>query len=204
MTILHLSDTHGQHTKITNLPAADVIVHSGDFTFGGSEREAIDFMQWFCDLPYKYKVFIAGNHDMSMYGAANIEGLPKDVHYLSNSSVVIDGIKFYGLPMFMEDTMEGTYDKLINSIPYDTDVLVTHQPPYGILDGGEYHGKQDFHYGNYLLYAKVLGIKPRLHLFGHDHNVYGSEERFGTIFSNAAVVDSQYVMKKGTPLIYSI
>lgn len=69
MTILHISDTHGQHGKLINVPKADVIVHSGDFTFGGSEKEAIDFMQWFCDLPYKHKVFVAGNHDMCMYGA---------------------------------------------------------------------------------------------------------------------------------------
>lgn len=56
MTILHISDTHGQHTKLANLPAADVIVHSGDFTFGGSEQEAIEFMQWFCDLPYSIRL----------------------------------------------------------------------------------------------------------------------------------------------------
>ena len=56
MTILHISDTHGLHNQLTDLPAADVIVHSGDFTLGGSEKEAIDFMQWFSDLPYKHKV----------------------------------------------------------------------------------------------------------------------------------------------------
>lgn len=204
MTILHISDTHGQHTKLANLPAADVIVHSGDFTFGGSEQEAIDFMQWFCDLPYKHKVFIAGNHDMCMYGADKIECLSENVYYLCNSSVDIDGVKFYGMPMFMVDVMDGTYDKLISAIPDGTDVLVTHQPPYGILDGGEYHGKQDFHYGDYKLYAKVLDVKPKLHLFGHDHNVYGFEEHFGTVFSNAAVVDSHYVLKKETPLTYNI
>lgn len=55
MTILHISDTHGLHNQLTDLPAADVIVHSGDFTLGGSENEAIEFIQWFCDLPYKHK-----------------------------------------------------------------------------------------------------------------------------------------------------
>ena len=56
MTILHISDTHGLHNQLTDLPAADVIVHSGDFTLSGSEKEAIEFMQWFSDLPYKHKV----------------------------------------------------------------------------------------------------------------------------------------------------
>lgn len=92
--------------QLTTLPAADVIVHSGDFTLGGSEKEAIEFMQWFCDLPYKHKVFVTGNHDMCMYGADKVEGLPENVHYLCNSSVIIDGIKFYGMLMFMEYAMD--------------------------------------------------------------------------------------------------
>lgn len=135
MTLLHISDTHGLHDQLTDLPAADVIVHSGDFTLDGSEKEAIEFMQWFCDLPYNHKVFVAGNHDMCMYGADKVEGLPDDVHYFCNSGIDIDGIKFYGMPMFMEYAMDGTYEQHIKDIPDDTDVLVTHQTPYGILDG---------------------------------------------------------------------
>ena len=72
MKILHLSDTHGLHKNLTSLPEANVIVHSGDFTFAGSEKEAYDFMNWFCNLPYEHKVFIAGNHDMCMYMAEHI------------------------------------------------------------------------------------------------------------------------------------
>ena len=55
MTILHISDTHSQHRRLTQLPDADILVHSGDFTMNGSEQEAIDFMNWFCDLPYPTK-----------------------------------------------------------------------------------------------------------------------------------------------------
>lgn len=32
MRILQISDTHNKHLQLTNLPAADVIVHCGDFT----------------------------------------------------------------------------------------------------------------------------------------------------------------------------
>lgn len=102
MTILHLSDTHSQHRRLTELPDADILVHSGDFTMNGSEQEAIDFMDWLCDLPYPHKIFICGNHDACLY-RAKIDGLDENVHYLCNSGVVIDGVKFYGVPMFMED-----------------------------------------------------------------------------------------------------
>ena len=74
INILHLSDTHSQHRRLTQLPDADILVHSGDFTMNGSEQDAIDFMNWFCDLPYSYKIFICGNHDACLYGA-KIDGL---------------------------------------------------------------------------------------------------------------------------------
>lgn len=35
MRILHISDTHGCHRHLKNLPEADVIVHSGDITMTG-------------------------------------------------------------------------------------------------------------------------------------------------------------------------
>lgn len=53
--ILHLSDTHSQHRRLTQLPDADILVHSGDFTMNGSEQEAIDFMNWFCDLSIRIR-----------------------------------------------------------------------------------------------------------------------------------------------------
>lgn len=52
MRILHLSDTRGCHHRLKDLPEADVVVHSGDFTMTGTEQEAIDFLNWFCDLPF--------------------------------------------------------------------------------------------------------------------------------------------------------
>ncbi|OZT05109.1 metallophosphoesterase family protein [Prevotella sp. 885] len=189
--ILHLSDTHGQHKNLKSLPEADVIVHSGDFTFAGSEEEAYDFMNWFCNLPYKHKIFIAGNHDMCMYGADHIDGLSRNVHYLYNNSVVIDGIKFYGIPMFMEDCMDGNLDVFINNIPDDTDVLITHMPPKGTCDLANY-GKGPEHRGNATLAELLKKLHPTCHLFGHEHDAYGKTIKENVIYSNACVVDSRY------------
>ena len=189
--ILHLSDTHGQHKNLKSLPEADVIVHSGDFTFAGSEEEAYDFMNWFCNLPYKHKIFIAGNHDMCMYGADHIDGLSRNVHYLYNNSVVIDGIKFYGIPMFMEDCMDGNLDVFINNIPDDTDVLITHMPPKGTCDLANY-GKGPEHRGNATLAELLKKLHPTCHLFGHEHDAYGKTIKENVISSNACVVDSRY------------
>lgn len=109
MKILHLSDTHGCHRRLKQLPTADIVVHSGDFCMTGSETEAIDFLNWFCDLPYNHKIFICGNHDDCLYGA-DIDGLDGNVHYLCNSGIEIEGMKFYGMPMFMDDCMTDRQD----------------------------------------------------------------------------------------------
>jgi len=197
MRIVHLSDTHNRHHQLPDMPEADLVVHSGDISFAGSEDEAIDFIQWFMSLPYKYKVFIAGNHDNCLY-EANIDGLPENCFYLCNSSVMIEGAKFYGLPMFMEDAMSDKFDESIRNIPSDTDILVTHQPPYGVLDFSE-----NIHYGDHLLLQTVLDIRPRYHLFGHIHDAYGVEKGKSTIFSNASLLDEEYrLMNK--PFVFKL
>lgn len=195
MKILHISDTHCQHRQLTDLTEADVIVHSGDFTFAGTIEEATDFMDWFCDLPYKYKVFIAGNHDHCLY-ESDLEGLDNNTYYLCNSSIDIEGVKFHGLPMFMGDISENRYAEYI--IPKDVDVLISHQPPMGILDLS-----RKIHYGERLLLRQVKINPPRLHLFGHIHDAYGKKEEEGVIYSNAAIVDDQYVLTN-TPRLYEI
>lgn len=186
MKILHISDTHGQHGRLKDLPEADVIVHSGDFTFGGEVREAIDFFNWFCDLPYAHKIVIAGNHDDCLYDA-NIEGLDASCHYLRANSVTLEGVKFHGVPMFMADCVTDRQSKHIANIPADTDVLITHCPPLGVLDFDD-----NIHYGSDELLVKVEQVKPRYHLFGHIHTNNGIEKVGFTTFVNSAIVNAIY------------
>lgn len=186
MKILHLSDTHSNHFRLRDLPNADVVVHSGDFTMNGSEAEAIDFMNWFCDLPYKHKIFICGNHDDCLYGA-NIDGLDSNAHYLCNSSVEIEGVKFYGVPMFMGDCITDRQFKNYKKIPTDTDVLITHSPAYGILDFDD-----NLNYGSEELLSRISCIELKAHLFGHIHAQHGVKIVGTTIYSNGAMMNAEY------------
>ncbi|MDE6522363.1 MAG: metallophosphatase domain-containing protein [Muribaculaceae bacterium] len=186
MRILHLSDTHGCHRRLRELPEADVVVHSGDFCMAGTEDEAFDFINWFCNLSYKHKIFIAGNHDDSLYGA-KIEGLDNNTHYLCNTRIEIEGIKFYGIPMFMEDCISGRENIHYAKIPTDTDILITHAPPYGILDLDE-----GINYGSERLLEKLATLNLKAHLFGHIHSSHGLEIINGITFSNGSVVKSNY------------
>ena len=190
MTILHLSDTHNLHRQLTNLPDADIIIHSGDFTMVGTEQEAMDFLNWFCDLPYQHKIFIAGNHDECLYGAT-LSGLDESCHYLCHSGICIEGLNFYGVPMFVGDAVNGRDKRFIQAIPMDTDVLITHQPPHDILDYDE-----NYHYGSKDLWQKINSIKPKFHLFGHIHTNYGIKTCNGITFSNASMMDEGYLLHK--------
>ena len=191
MKILHISDTHGAHHRLCELPEADVVVHSGDFCMVGEEREALDFINWFCDLPYRHKIFICGNHDACLYGA-NIDGLDSNVHYLRNSGVEIEGLKFYGVPMFTEDCISNRQVRNYAQIPDDTDVLITHSPAYGILDLDDSVDSEFIHYGAEEILERVMKIHPRAHLFGHIHRQHGVMEKDGIIFSNGAVMNEDY------------
>ena len=186
MKILHLSDTHNCHHRLRDLPKADVVVHSGDFCMVGTEQEALDFLDWFCDLPYKHKIFICGNHDDCLYGA-NIEGLVSNVHFLRNSGIEIEGIKFYGIPMYLSDCVTERQNQNYAKIPGDTDVLITHSPAFGILDFDD-----NIHYGSEELLTRLSALNLRAHLFGHIHANHGITTIGNTIFSNGAIMNTDY------------
>lgn len=186
MIILHLSDTHGAHHRLRELPYADVVVHSGDFCMVGEEREALDFLNWFCDLPYRHKIFICGNHDVCLYDA-NVNGLADNVYHLNNSGVEIDGIKFYGVPLPSLDDGSMRMARNYAAIPEDTDILVTHSPAYGIFDFDS-----GVNYGSKELLESVVRIYPIAHLFGHIHLQHGIMKQNGIIFSNGAIMNDDY------------
>jgi 3',5'-cyclic AMP phosphodiesterase CpdA len=58
MRIVHLSDTHGKHHLLRDLPKADMVIHSGDMSENGTDNEVLDFLTWFCDLDYQYTTFV--------------------------------------------------------------------------------------------------------------------------------------------------
>jgi predicted phosphodiesterase len=62
MKLTFISDTHYQHHKLS-LGSGDILIHCGDFTRRGSLGDVADFADYIANLPFKYKLLIAGNHD---------------------------------------------------------------------------------------------------------------------------------------------
>lgn len=61
-----MSDTHSLIRNIMyDIPDGDIFIHAGDFTKCGQKEEVIQFNEWLGTLPHRYKVVIAGNHELS-------------------------------------------------------------------------------------------------------------------------------------------
>jgi Icc-related predicted phosphoesterase len=136
-----------------------------------------------------------------MYGASNGKGLPQNVHYLCNSGVTLEGIRFYGVPMFMEDEFEGNMDALYHRIPDGTHVLITHQPPFGFCDAANY-GNGLSHRGSRELAERVQTLHNlRVHCFGHEHDAYGTAQLDNVLYSNAALLTHDYRLVHAPVLI---
>ncbi|MCG2781459.1 MAG: hypothetical protein L6264_10980 [Weeksellaceae bacterium] len=84
-----------------------------------------------------------------------------------------------------------------NKIPDDIDILVTHSPPYGILDEVD----PGVHVGCEELLEKVNLIQPKYHLYGHIHENYGIKHTEVTTFINGSLLDEHYKMKN-QPVVF--
>jgi Icc-related predicted phosphoesterase len=121
--------------------------------------------------------------------------IPENVIYLQESSITVDGFKIYGTPItpyffnwaFNRHPGEDI-EKHVNKIPTNVDILISHGPPYGILDVNV-NGQ---HCGCPSLLSKVEELKPKLLVFGHIHEGYGQIQNGKTTFVNASLLNEKY------------
>jgi len=208
--ITHISDTHNKHKQLNGkLPGGDILIHSGDISSLGREHEVGGFIKWFNAIDnYTYKIFIAGNHDMSFdrekllrdklahfegrteYDTECADGKPQwlidmlgmslagGVFYLENSSIHIEGLKIWGSPITPSFGHGWAFNKdrghdineIWNTIPMDTDIVITHGPIYGYNDRTS---NTNTNVGCADLYHRLHEVKPHLHFAGHIHEAYG-------------------------------
>jgi Icc-related predicted phosphoesterase len=213
MRITFISDTHGKHRELDGqLPGGDVLVHCGDISNVGRLSEIENFLRWFEAQDYEHTIFIAGNHDFGF------ENTKPEIHksitdllnsyvvtYLQDSSITINGIKFYGspwTPAFNNWAFNMDNAALENkwlSIPDDTDVLITHGPPKGILDVT----REGLSVGDPALLQALSRVKPMIHAFGHIHEAAGVEFEDDIKLVNASSVNRDYQIVN-SPIIINI
>ena len=217
MIIDCISDLHGH---LPQLPGGDLLIVAGDMTARDEPNQHEDVIEWLLKQSYKRKVVIAGNHDNHIQ-RNDLPVYDDGIDYLCDSGTEFCGkdslgnpltIKIWGSPWssqfpginphccaFTRPFMSSLKDRW-DLIPNDTDILITHNPPYGVLDQiktdyGASVGCKD------LLEASENRIRPRLHVFGHIHEnggkkiVYkrpGHGQENNTIYVNASYVNEYY------------
>lgn len=207
MRIVFISDTHLKHEDL-RVPAGEILVHAGDFSRKGLEAEARQFLDWFGALPHRHKILVAGNHDFIAERQAGLfeSMIPENVIYLNDSGCTVEGIRIWGSPIqpwFFEwafNRQRGAdIRKHWDLIPADTELLITHGPPYGILDEVVRDPRP---VGCRDLLHKVSELQQlKIHVFGHIHEGYGYRDVGGTLFLNASVLDEHYALKNRPILV---
>ncbi|XP_064368959.1 metallophosphoesterase MPPED2 isoform X2 [Dromaius novaehollandiae] len=118
-----VSDTHSRTDGI-QMPYGDILLHTGDFTELGLPSEVKKFNDWLGNLPYEYKIVIAGNHELTFdkefmadlvkqdyyrfpsvsklkpEDFDNVQSLLTNSIYLQDSEVTVKGFRIYGAPWF--------------------------------------------------------------------------------------------------------
>lgn len=214
MRIVCLSDTHGRHKKIKNVPDGDVLVHAGDMTPRGDINDLRSFDNWLGRLPHRHKIIVSGNHDWCFFNKSSVarETITNAI-YLEDSEIIIDGIKFYGSP-WQPEFCDWAFNlprgpalaEVWGRIPDDTNVLITHSPPFGSLDvvwnvrsseNGMAVGCED-------LARRILNLENlKLHVFGHIHCAYGEKIHNGIHYINASICTEGYEAKN-EPIVIDI
>lgn len=213
MNIIVISDTHCTHEKLEQYlydpeftEGVDIIIHAGDASNTKNpainNNELRDFLEWYQDLPFRHKIFVPGNHDTSIEsGLVKPIDFP-DIHFLINNSCILQNLKFWGSPYTPSFGSGWAYNKARNkidvvweTIPSDTDILITHGPPKGILDLTHISASHYEAVGCKALTNRVMNL-PHLkyHIFGHIHDeahIINSGYRIinNKVFVNASICD---------------
>ena len=213
--VLLFSDTHGRTREMTpyEYEGIDISIFSGDFTNIGGYRDIVQFKDWYLSCKSKYKVMISGNHELTLdlenQGKIRptkpelLEGkTPQELKnvllnepgiiYLENRSINLCGLNIFGSPYspyFCNWAFPTPEDPNIwDMIPQDTDIIVTHGGPLGILD----KSVKGIHCGCPRLDNAILKIKPALCVFGHIHEDAGLVVKKGITYVNASVLNYHY------------
>ena len=229
MTITYtiIADTHGLVAvdKLLEGVTGDVLIHCGDFACGDMNRRARHFVSeshrqsfmLFCvELAkirdnWKHVICVPGNHDQICEAAPlEAKGLlarEAKTHLLIDESVTIDGINYYGLPWtppfnnWFFNAADYKMRLACDAIPDDTNVLISHGPPYGFFDKASLNGD---HLGSHILGRRVKELfghhDLRAVFYGHIHGGGGNGLPLNRgnkeiVFVNASVLDEDYELR---------
>jgi Icc-related predicted phosphoesterase len=210
--VVCVSDTHHRHGQGTlkgGVPECDLLIHAGDMTGRGQLDAVLQCYEWLEEQPARHIVTIPGNHELYMenqlaHYREEIKRRHPAIHLLVEESVEIEGVKIYGSPITPEfhnwawNRKRGIeIGRHWQMIPDDVQILVTHGPPYGILDQTYYVDgvtpRERAGCWDLAAAIKTRLFDLKLHVFGHIHSGSGVLMQDGVTYVNAAICDEMYM-----------
>jgi predicted phosphohydrolase len=198
LRLVLISDTHELHREV-DVPDGDILIHAGAFTmFSKNMKTVVDFNDWLGELPHRHKIVVPGNHEFFLEADPSSRFMLDNAVVLINEGTEIEGLRIWGSPV--TPLYGGAFglssatdrQRLYAQIPLDIDVLVSHGPPFSILDTAPISG---LHEGCRELLDAVMRVRPKLHVFGHIHTAYGIFQTEHTTFVNASRLGLQAFMR---------
>jgi Icc-related predicted phosphoesterase len=197
---------------LKKIPEGDLFVISGDLTNMGTHDEILQFIEDVKNIrraiQFKEVIITAGNHDFGFQddGGTVRHFIGDAFTYLEDEEFMFEGKKIYGSPWqpyfydwaFNFDPLDSTNDfkharSIWAKIPIDTNILITHGPPKGILD---LVVRQRKNAGCPILLERIQELaKLQMHVFGHIHREIDEQKvvtKKGVKFVNASTCNEQY------------
>lgn len=227
MKIVLISDTHSMHSRI-EIPECDLLIHAGDWTWEGKFQEVTDFAKWLATQPAKDIILVPGNHEVEFAknypdSHAWISGECPRAHILIEESLELNGINFWGsgyTPAFGFGWAYNAGRGIVEAatlnqpfigdiwakIPENTNFLITHGMPYGILDDARrnWEGKVD-HVGDKELLKRMNELPELKWVVGGHLHACGGKSYITPKYTvyNAAICDDNYLVNR-KPIIIEI
>lgn len=179
MKITCIGCTHGY---FPDLDGGDLLIITGDLTARDTGSGRLMFLYWLSEQKYRKIIWIAGNHDNSLVDIKFTKSREDSAEYLCDSGTEFEGLKIWGLPWSLTfpninphctafTCTEAEMAEHVAKIPFDTDIIISHAPMYGIHDEISSHlkTKNKIYTGSTSLRNRVEEIMPKLFVCSHIH-----------------------------------
>lgn len=187
-----------------------IFIHTGDGCNSGSGRDVDKLFRWLESLPFKTKIYVPGNHDISLdlnctniwwnrnnwkdnikYTKDMLKEIAPSVTLLLNDVITLDGIIFGGvsripdLQQWAFYSTEEDNERFFQLLP-KVDVLISHSPFQG-FEATRYEFS-----GSRSMYEYLVNNNVNYFIHGHIHEGYGYRNIDRINCYNVAILNEHY------------